>query len=270
MRISLQFLRILVLVIFATLLLLYIKPFQNSLEKKHQKEAGVNIADQQEKNLIGIMSVALDIERRSLLRSIYKNSSGNFDIYFVIAKPTDEIITDVLNSEQNFNHDLILLDINENMDEGKTYHFFKYVASLPTRYKFYLKADQDAYLHLHNINKRLSSLPESNVYWGRAGVDPFMLGMLYGATRDLIQYIAKSKKVAKLIVGNEDRIFGYWIEMANRKVSYVSEVDLFYDYKEYGMGWAKDFVNGTLCIHQLKSTEWLIKVAKEMKQGYKA
>ena len=223
-----------------------------------------------DKILIGIMSVASDLKRRTLLRNIYIYHSDQFEIYFVIAKPTSSINEKSIQEEQDINSDLILLDITENMDDGKTYSFFRYAANLPTKYKYYLKADQDSFLHLKNIQKRLQELPSDNIYWGRnfQSNPKIMVGMLYGATNDLVHFISKSWQVYYHQFGPEDRVFGDWIAMANRNVSYVSEMELFYDYKKYAKGWAKDFVVGTLCIHQLKSDEWMTEVAQEMSNDY--
>lgn len=55
------------------------------------------------------------------------------------------------------------------MNEGKTFHFFDYVShTFPDgMYDFVMKTDDDVWLHLPNLDKRLKGLPNEGTYFGR-------------------------------------------------------------------------------------------------------
>lgn len=81
--------------------------------------------------LVGIFSTWDRFHRRSLIRTTYMTARpDNLKIVFVFGKPINDTVRGLLELEQNAYNDVMILDINENMDNGKTYHYFKHVAAL--------------------------------------------------------------------------------------------------------------------------------------------
>ena len=105
--------------------------------------------------VVGILTVPEKIARRKLLRSTYMTNvpmRENFKIYFVFCKP-DEKIKWILAEEQRLHNDIIIMDCVENMNEGKTYTWFKTAysqfnpsngrSSDGVKYDYVFKADDD-------------------------------------------------------------------------------------------------------------------------------
>lgn len=77
--------------------------------------------------------------------------------------------------------DIVILDVEESMNRGKTFAFFSWAAKharVPacdvtcheTQPDYIIKADMDTFLVLPAIERRLRMLPRSNVYWGRESI----------------------------------------------------------------------------------------------------
>jgi Galactosyltransferase len=85
--------------------------------------------------LLGVVTTWDKIERRHLIRHLYplsqKNLSGTTgsDVVrtiFVIGEPKSETASAILKWESEMYGDIMILDgIDENMNTGKTFHFFK-------------------------------------------------------------------------------------------------------------------------------------------------
>jgi hypothetical protein len=137
------------------------------------------------KLLIGAMSVAGDYERRRTIRStwIYGASAARGPkeirgmakpavVFFVIGikadkdnKPlTDEAMCH-LKAEQDKYGDLILLNIKENMNLGKTNDWFQ-LAYRKFSAEYVMKADTDAFLNIPSLLNELSFLPSCRLYFG--------------------------------------------------------------------------------------------------------
>ena len=152
------------------------------------EDANVKLKNSRSRILIGVLTVILTLQntfnfskkvpsklpRRALIRSTYLQlKPSNLDLFFVFGKPTNDSVLFLLRQEQKLYKDIMILPTPENMDEGKTYSFFTHVHSLYHNgddnggYKFVMKTDDDVFLHLANIEKRVSSLPMNGVFFGR-------------------------------------------------------------------------------------------------------
>jgi hypothetical protein len=105
--------------------------------------------------------------------------------------------------------DVLVLDCAENAEEGKTYTYF---ASLPAMlgsggagrpYDYVMKVDDDTFLRLDALVDTLRSAPREDMYCG-VGLPfhdrefpPFMLGMGYLLSWDLVEWIATSDMVRR-------------------------------------------------------------------------
>lgn len=111
--------------------------------------------------------------------------------------------------------DVLVLDCAESADQGKTYTYF---ASLPVMlvgsnsggsrpYDYVMKVDDDTFLRLDALVETLRAAPREDVYWGvglpfhNREFPPFMLGMGYLLSWDLVEWIATSDMVRREAMG---------------------------------------------------------------------
>ena len=83
---------------------------------------------------IGVFSTAARTERRALLRKYEKPINGyvngmRVDFKFVLGQPKSNEDRAILEEEMRTNDDILLLDEKENMNKGKSYAFFRYLAT---------------------------------------------------------------------------------------------------------------------------------------------
>lgn len=114
--------------------------------------------------------------------------------------------------------DVMLIDCDESPDKGKTYDYF---AGLPAMlssgggggegrpYDYVMKVDDDTYLRLDELAETLRRAPREDMYYG-AGLPfldkespPFMLGMGYVLSWDLVEWIAGSDMAKALAIGTQ-------------------------------------------------------------------
>ncbi|KAI8621083.1 hypothetical protein BC830DRAFT_1077408 [Chytriomyces sp. MP71] len=231
--------------------------------------------------LLGIFSMdsEANLARRSLLREKYRQlqaqlpSYAQIDFQFVMGLPSEEspLPSQVQAMEQLlFPHETAILDIKENMDHGKSYYWFKYAANhlleTPhpdgtskkcTQYRYVAKVDDDSLLHFPRLAAELLKINDThahNYYVGRINRsygDPFMCGMLYLLSENLVRYIATSQKTALDIVGLEDRKTAEWIRGSGMIVEPVGLQRQLHDHMDF-MDYPRFITNETICLHGLK------------------
>jgi len=112
-----------------------------------------------------------------LLRETYKHfnisSKDTVAIRFVLGLPPKEDVgvLHFLHWEQERFQDLHILNMHENMNDGKTYEYFAELARwYPTQdplerpWDFAMKADDDTLLILPNLLERMRDLPRDDLY----------------------------------------------------------------------------------------------------------
>lgn len=146
------------------------------------------------KVLFGILTTADKLARRNLIRTTYfKQKPLHIDFYFVVGKPDDDSRLLQLEYESKVYQDIMVLNCTENMNEGKTFWYFTKAAEYDVDYV--IKADDDAWIQLHNWYKKIKEYPRDGVYFGRASDNwKFMVGMGYGLSMDLVKWIASEVK----------------------------------------------------------------------------
>lgn len=95
---------------------------------------------------IGIFTTAKRYHRRSLLRALYKPFQiSGLQYKFIVGSESDPALTEQIEAEKLHYQDIISLDIKENMDDGKTYHYFRQMSKLKNvgPFKFVIKSDDD-------------------------------------------------------------------------------------------------------------------------------
>jgi hypothetical protein len=245
-----------VVLVLSALCVLWIISASFILLGSNQCDAGLCSDDKNVEKVaaVGIMSVPHKISRRELIRSTYlKLKPTDIDVFFVMCKP-DQDMEEFIKKESEIRQDIVIMNCTENMNEGKTFTWFSYAHNhFKSRYSFVFKGDDDAYLNLENLHKDLIKTPKENVYYGRlceGGV--FMAGMLYGFTKDVVQFIATDPFVKENIVGGEDQLSAHWVQHKGN-VQYIEKSEEMYDHYRSGAFWQKPFHRNTIAIHQCKA-----------------
>ena len=144
---------------------------------------------------------------------------------------------------------------------------------------FAQKADDDAFVHVPNLVKRLQSLTQpgmnlngemltriDGVYLGRiCPVRPtstFKCGMGYVLSWDLVDWISSNPFAFENRIGVEDQRVDLWVRTSGKLKQDIKEgPDLFYDSPGSGALWAHDYTPNTIVIHQLKNTTLYLQAA---------
>ncbi|CAG8739818.1 30310_t:CDS:2 [Gigaspora margarita] len=127
--------------------------------------------------------------------------------------PKDESI-DKLEEESKMYGDIVILNITENLNKGKTFEYFKWLAK-HREDNYLVKLDDDTFIHLIHYYRDLQDLPRKRAYYGNAlgykrGTYRYMGGAGYTLSRDLVIDIVESDWVSSNVKGNEDRVVGDW------------------------------------------------------------
>ncbi|EOR00452.1 hypothetical protein J056_000650 [Wallemia ichthyophaga EXF-994] len=248
--------------------------------------------------LVGVMSIDRYAERRNVIRQTYARNasprdSRHIQVVFVITNPRSSLRHAVYLEQETFG-DLVILDVKENMNSGKSYEFFNWAskyawlpdpATLPTHlisfpsaynnphenmlndlhrindkdlekelfgfdrtvkdpfitnddaaaqhaavdltvthpnapqnsnleYKrpdFIVKADDDSFIILGELERHLRILPKSLIYWGYLVKNKFMGGQAYALSFDIVKWMANSEFVRNHRNGREDKVTANWV-----------------------------------------------------------
>ncbi|KAL6861888.1 hypothetical protein ACP4OV_017588 [Aristida adscensionis] len=228
--------------------------------------------------LVGVHTTARKHSRRHLIRMAYAlqqrqaapgGAAARVDVRFVLcARPMPPELRAFVALEARAYGDVLLLDCAEQPDRGKTYTYF---ASLPAMlgggagagagdgggrpYDYVMKVDDDTFLRLDALVETLRPAAREDMYCGVGlpfydrAFPPYMLGMGYLLSWDLVEWIAGSDMVRKEAIGPEDVTTGNWLNHGNKAKNRVNIIPRMYDYKSAK---AEDFLENTIGVHQLK------------------
>ncbi|KAJ8500877.1 hypothetical protein OPV22_011429 [Ensete ventricosum] len=221
--------------------------------------------------LIGVLSRADMYERRHLLRVVYSlqtNLTAHVDVRFVFCNLTKEDQRVLIALEIMRYNDIIILDCNENMNDGKTYTYFSSIPKLfngadgdDQPYDFVLKADDDIYFRLPKLIESLNKMPREDLYYGFVipcdSMDPFheyMSGMGYLLSWDLVEWISTSEIAKNNTVGAEDMMTGKWLREGNKGKNRYNTKYAMYDYPIPVPidTCSHEFMPDTIAVHRLK------------------
>ncbi|CAN6198479.1 unnamed protein product [Urochloa humidicola] len=224
--------------------------------------------------LVGVHTMPGKHSRRHLIRMAYAvqqtaslRAAARVDVVFALcARPMPPEHRAFVALEARAYGDVLVLDCVESADQGKTYTYF---ASLPAMmmlrggaggggrpYDYVMKVDDDTFLRLDALVEALRAAPREDMYGG-VGLPfhdrefpPFMLGMGYLLSWDLVEWIATSDMVRREAMGVEDLTTGKWLNMGNKAKNRLNIFPRMYDYKSAK---AEDFLENTIGVHQLKA-----------------
>lgn len=108
----------------------------------------------------------------------------DIQVKFVLGRPRKSYVKRVALEMEMYN-DLIVLDTEENMNKGKTFEYFKWAAdnaTVPMYYRrggeggevgvgfkkadYVVKADEDSFIVLSELERHLRITPRERTYWG--------------------------------------------------------------------------------------------------------
>ncbi|XP_006655565.1 beta-1,3-galactosyltransferase pvg3-like [Oryza brachyantha] len=225
--------------------------------------------------LVGIQTLPGKYERRNLLRTVYSlqareqpSLAGSVDVRFVFCNVTSPVDAVLVALEIIRHGDIIVLDCAENMDGGKTYTFFSTVARAfngtgAPRYDYVMKADDDTYLRLPALVASLRGAAREDAYYGLVmpcdrdnfyPFPPFMSGMGYALSWDLVQWVATAEESRRDRVGPEDMWTGRWLNLAGRAKNRYDNAPRMYNYRGGSPPscFRHDFIPDTIAVHMLK------------------
>lgn len=161
--------------------------------------------------MVGIFCRAEDVSRRLVIRrtSAQLAPSGVI-VRFVVCLPVGSPPDALLWAEMQRETDMFLMDCVENMDRGKSVHFFKHVRRRFPGFSFYAKADMDSYILYHNLALALAKAPKAKFYGGRSnfGLNSRtihnMSGSLYVLSSDLVEALEGCGQECEDLTGFED------------------------------------------------------------------
>lgn len=223
--------------------------------------------------LLGVHTMPKKHSRRHLIRMAYAvqqtaalRGAARVDVRFALcARPMPAEHGAFVALERRAYGDVLLFNCTENAEDGKTYTYFADLPAMlaaaggegrPRPYDYVMKVDDDTYLRLDALVKTLRRAPREDMYYG-VGLPfmdrkspPFMLGMGYALSWDLVQWIATSDMVRRKAKGVEDVTMGNWLNEGGKAKNRVNIFPRMYDYKSAE---AKDFLEDTIGVHQLKA-----------------
>jgi hypothetical protein len=177
--------------------------------------------------------------------------------------------------------DIVVLDTDENMNQGKTHTFFSWAADNATvpdyeypshprseasaqlfaaqrergevpapiyrgekKPDYIAKADDDAFIMLGEFERHLRVTPRTKTYWGYLVRDRFMAGECYALSRDLAEYIRDTEDLRAHVYGKEDKLVSKWLRTHPDKeqILWFSERTWIYDHPKAGTVYSHGFL----------------------------
>ncbi|OZJ05354.1 hypothetical protein BZG36_01555 [Bifiguratus adelaidae] len=227
------------------------------------------------KIFMGILTKDDTVERRSLIRKTYlRNKPPSMTFKFILGRPRKQYRT-IVETEQALYDDIVVLDIAENMNYGKTFAYLQwvnehYVQNTSSPIDYVIKADDDAYIVLERLEEALRVIEPDHAYWGYLVGNTFMGGECYALSTDLVSWIATNPIPSRYRSGHEDSQLQKWFRWGgiDSSVSYHPENCLIYDDPESGTIYSRKFgltpggENQTILIHKVRAAERFLEAGR--------
>ncbi|KAI7889683.1 uncharacterized protein EV154DRAFT_466840 [Mucor mucedo] len=225
------------------------------------------------KIFIGIFTTKEKAERRQMIRDTYlQYKPENIEYKFVMV--ANHIPKSLQQEIDDYNDILRINMTRENMNEGKTYEYFRTMAERKEdKFDFVLKADDDSYLHLDRMEYDLSHTNRNMSYWGYLVGDTFMGGLCYGLSFDLVEWIADAPIPRRYKSGHEDSQVQKWFRWSNidEQVNYEVRNCRIHDYIDSGSFYSKEIeLDNTMIVHYLKSDDHFLNTHETLSSTYQS
>jgi hypothetical protein len=212
---------------------------------------------------------------------------------FVVGQPSTVEERNLLQEELRLHSDILVLSCNENMNEGKTYVYFKEALEKFPCFDYYAKVDDDTAFVPTQITDFLPSNPGNQLlYAGRSPVDcgtdfisylrktakwgfrdmswvfsvkRYHAGMIYLISRHAVELWVGLGPVD--VYGDEDYRTAYYMGIIGARILDMNTS--FHDYMMYQNipmtdHWKKPITNQSLAVHQCKSYTYLSNALDEL------
>ncbi|KAJ2956570.1 hypothetical protein NQZ79_g7616 [Umbelopsis isabellina] len=221
---------------------------------------------------VGVLTMDTKFDRRQMIRDTYlMYKPDNVIFKFVLGRPShDPAVLAKLEKEYQQYGDLMFLDIEENMNEGKTYEYFRYMAETynSTGLDYVFKADDDSYIRLDRLEIDMRNQDRKMLYWGYLVGDTFMGGECYGLSFDLVKWVSTSHTAQRYKSGHEDSQVQKWFKWASidSKVNYAVRNCYIYDDPESDSVYARPLTNDsrTMVVHNLKRNDRFMAIHQQL------
>ncbi|GAA5863790.1 hypothetical protein JCM1840_005767 [Sporobolomyces johnsonii] len=226
---------------------------------------------------VGVFSVDAAADRRNAIRLSYAQHSKpvdprtgrpahNVQLKFILGRPRAKWSKRIALEMEMFN-DLVVLDVEENMNKGKTFQYFTWAnenATVPVYYArrgegedggartvgvgfqkadYVVKADDDAFIVLSELERHLRITPRENTYWGYLVRNRFMAGEVYALSSDLVSYLASYPRPKSWTIGKEDQRVAKWMRNHPNasSIHWITERCQIYDHPKAGTTYSRGF-----------------------------
>ena len=189
----------------------------------------------------------------------------------------------ILRWEQETYGDLHMIEMEENMNEGKSYEYFASLAqsypsnlSIERPWDYAMKLDDDSFLNIPNLLEKLRPMIPRTETWlvrtcvskltyqGRGIVEEhYMFGPGYVLSWDLVTWLGESREdLALFTIGPEDRVISEMLKRSGKAerswislgMEYMSPPSL-----EHG-AWTRELGPDVILVHPLKGLRLLSEV----------
>ncbi|GAA5919792.1 hypothetical protein JCM1841_005865 [Sporobolomyces salmonicolor] len=226
---------------------------------------------------VGVFSVDAAADRRNAIRLSYAQHSKpidprtgrpahNVQLKFILGRPRAKWSKRIALEMEMFN-DLVVLDVEENMNKGKTFQYFAWAnenATVPVYYArrgegqdggartvgvgfqkadYVVKADDDSFIVLSELERHLRITPRENTYWGYLVRNRFMAGEVYALSSDLVSYLATYPRPKSWTIGKEDQRVAKWMRNHPNasSIHWITERCQIYDHPKAGTTYSRGF-----------------------------
>ncbi|CAK9784825.1 hypothetical protein CC85DRAFT_259945 [Cutaneotrichosporon oleaginosum] len=236
---------------------------------------------------VAVFTYDVGVDRRNLIRQSYAShprsrtpGTEGVRLRFIMGRPRPQF-KHMVDAEVEEYEDIVILDTDENMNQGKTYTFLSWAADNATvpdyEYPSYprseasalefaaqrergeepmpiyrgekkpdyiAKADDDAFIMLGELERHLRVTPRNKTYWGYLVRERFMAGECYALSRDLVEYIRDTEDLRDHIHGKEDKLVSKWLRTHpdKEKILWFSERTWIYDHPKAGTVYSHGFL----------------------------
>ena len=238
--------------------------------------------------LYGIFSVPGKAQHWAVVRQ-QSQCNLNSDIHstvFVVGTPQTTSNREIVMRESKTHSDVFILTCQENMNEGKTFTYFKEALDQFPCFNFYAKVDDDTAFAPNKLSARILAIPNDGpLLIGRnsaiteSDFERYILKTALALFRDTtwyyplqnytagMLYILNTQAVKKWVAlhptqlyGDEDCRTTYYMELIGAKV--VNLGTAFHDYIEHDFGafkghWKLEITKESLAVHKCKSQKHL-------------
>jgi Galactosyltransferase len=237
--------------------------------------------------LYGVFSTAGKVLFRNATREQVQcglNSNGHSTV-FVVGAPRTEREHETMRAESAVHGDVFTLTCQENMNEGKSYTYFKEALQQLPCFDFYAKVDDDTAFAPAKLSAKLRSMPNDMaliigrthsiddlwllslkwIYYGFRDLSwalrqNYTAGLLYVLSTQAVKQWIELNPLSTQLYGDEDVRTSYYMDLIGAKV--INLDTAIHDYKSATIynqwtTWKSEITNTSLAVHKCKTIQLL-------------